>query len=82
MLRKNTVYVRTRPIPNLTAYSTGEGKVKESVFKLLHINPTTTTSICRLTHKTSAVSSRCVALLILIVTISKVLKLISPSKFI
>ena len=82
MLRKNTVCVRTRPIPNLTAYSTGEGKVKGSVFKLLRINPTTTTSIYRVTHKTSAVSSRCAAVLMLVVTISKIVKLISPSKLI
>ena len=86
VLRKNIVCIRTRtrPIPNSTADSTRKKKVKESIFKLLYMNPITTTSIYRVTHKTSAVSSRCTAVLILTVTVSRIIKnrnsikLISP----
>ncbi len=67
---------KTRPIPNSIAENTKKKKVKESIFKLSKINPTSRTIVYKVIQSNSAVKSKWREVFVLI----KILKNIKKKK--
>jgi len=65
---------RTRPIPNSIAEKTKKKNVKANMFKLSYTNPINKTTLYKVIHNNSAISNKCIAVLVFIIILKNISK--------